>query len=291
MDPVELKQNRSISLLPWNIYRIASLGFLRRIGILDRREIKNKIEKIVEVPRYRLFSYHVRNIEPNLAQSRTPSGIIIQPSDSVLGNYDIYRSNIFEIFYEIKSNDVVVDVGAHVGIFALKAARKAKNGVVVAVEPYIPNYKLLMLNISYNKIKNILAVNIALSDFKGTTKLYIDHGSLGHTIDEKRLKIVNFPKERYAETKVLTLDNLIHQLELSKVDFVKINIEGSELSVLKGAEKTLEENDLVLAIATDHYPNQTEEVITYLKRKGYIAFPYNYNRFVYAKARDLCRGR
>jgi FkbM family methyltransferase len=259
------------------------MSFLEFGAIAQRKLSKiHGMKRILDFIITSFFSYYVRTIEKGLVQSRLPAGVIIQPSDSLVENYSIYRSKVFEAFHEVQNDDVVIDVGAHVGIFTIKAARKARNGFVVAIEPHVPNYKLLIYNIASNNIKNAIAVNSALSNCSGTAKLYIDTQSVGHTIDRKKSS-TSCIKERYAECATQTLDELVDRMKLPKVDFIKINVEGSELNVLKGAERTLGKNNSFLAIAADHHKGEVEEVSKYLQERGYEPFPYNYMRFVYAR--------
>lgn len=269
--------------------QVSSMSFLELSGRAQSRLSKIRgMKRILDFVVTRFLSYYVGTIEKGLVQSRLPDGVIVQPSDSLFENYSIYRSRVFEAFHEVQDDDIVIDVGAHVGIFTMKAARKARNGLVVAVEPYVPNYKLLVYNIDSNKIKNVLGVNSALSDCAGTAKLYIDTQSVGHTIDRKKTR-VSYMSKRYAECSTQTLDELVDRLKLPKVDFIKINVEGSELNVLKGAVRTLERNNSFLVIAADHYPREIEEVSKYLQELGYEPCPYNNMRFVYA--RKARRGR
>ena len=283
MDYLELKEFMSTCFL-WHIYRFAFVGFLRFIwGENWRNKLSKlpKIKRIRDFPRNCFFSYFVRRFgREGLVQSKVPDGVILQPLDSVAENYAIYRSGIFDTFYKIQNNNVIIDIGAHVGIFTLRAARKARNGVVVAVEPYPPNYKLLMYNINYNKIENVIPINCALSNSTGVTKLYIATDSLSHSITEKR-KISNYVAERYVEVKTQTLDELLDKLKLREVNFIKINAEGAELSILKGATRTLQSN-VSLAIAADHYPGEIGQVLRYLRRRKYRVFPYWDMRYVYA---------
>jgi len=239
MDYLELKEVRSLVFIHY-IYAIALSGFFRLIwGENWQSKLSNfpKIKKIQNVLRDRFFCYYVRGIGRGFVESKLPVGVILQPSDSLPENYAIYRSRVFDAFYDIRDGDVVIDIGAHVGIFTIKAARKAKNGVVVAVEPYLPNYKLLVYNINHNKIKNVIRVNSALSDSTGSTQLYISTESVSHTIHKRRKKYIG--TEKYTQVVTQTLDELLDKLELPKVNFIKMNVEGAELSILKGAEKTL----------------------------------------------------
>jgi FkbM family methyltransferase len=250
-------------------------------GWSDKLSRFPKIKKILDSLKNHLFSYYVRGVGRDVIQSRLPDGVILQPLDSSFENYIIYRSKIFEMFYKIQDDDVVIDVGAHVGIFTLKAARKAKNGLVVAVEPSPFNYKLLRYNLDYNNIENVIPINRALSNYSGTIKLYVGTDSLSHTTSEKR-KVSNFVTERCVQVKTQTLDELVDNLKLHKVSFIKINAEGAELSILEGAERTLQ-SDVSLVIAVDHYPGEIEDVSGYLQRRKYEVCPYEHMRFVYAK--------
>ena len=75
-------------------------------------------------------------------------------------------------------------------MFTLKVARKSKKGKVIAIEPHTQNYMLLFKNITINKLKNVIPMNLALSESEGVAKLYISRVSPGHTIKEKKNRTV-----------------------------------------------------------------------------------------------------
>jgi FkbM family methyltransferase len=184
-----------------------------------------------------------------LVQSRLPDGVILQPFDNMPSiNKEIYLWRVYTKFRELREGDAVVDVGAHVAVFTLMASRRARR--VVAIEPHPFNYKLLLKNIALNKLTNVTPVNVALSNYCGNAKLYIAKNSGAHTIEEEmvdRYKIKHhFDVDKYVEVKVKTLDSLADELELDEVTFIKVDPEGSELNVLKEAERTLKENDAFL---------------------------------------------
>ncbi len=136
-------------------------------------------------------------------------------------------------------------------------------------------------------------MNLALSESEGVARLYISRSSLGHTIKEKRVELSReeFSTHiKYVEVKTKTLDQVVDELELSKVNFIKIDVEGAELDVLKGATKTLKENNVFLAIAAHHTPESVREVFRYLQEKGFRVFslflpPFQY---VYAFKPNCC---
>jgi len=64
-----------------------------------------------------------------LLRQDPPDGIMLQPYDSLSININHgYIDQVYDKFYNIREDDIVIDVGAHVGVFTLKAARKAKGG-------------------------------------------------------------------------------------------------------------------------------------------------------------------
>ena len=65
--------------------------------------------------------------------------------------------------FEIKNNDVVIDIGAHVGLFSLFVSQFCKDGKIYCFEPVKENYEILLDNIDLNKIKNIISLNLAVS--------------------------------------------------------------------------------------------------------------------------------
>jgi FkbM family methyltransferase len=134
----------------------------------------------------------------------------------------------------------------------------------------------LLKNIALNKLANVTPVNIALSSYCGNAELYIAKRSGSHTIEKEmvdRYKIKHhFDVDKYVNVKVKTLDSLADELELDEVTFIKIDAEGSELNVLRGAERTLKENDAFLSIAAYHLPNELREISNFLRDIGYEVF-------------------
>lgn len=164
---------------------------------------------------------------------------------------------------KLEKDMVVVDVGAHIGVYAVIAAEKVgANGKVIAVEPEPKNQKRLIENIKINRFNNIIPVKAALSSRNGTEKLYISRHSTDHSL-------VN-GNGHFVLVAVKTLDKLIEELKLKKVDLIKIDAEGMEMEILNGAENTLKNNpDIKIIVASYHYPSQEKEVQNFFKNKGF----------------------
>jgi hypothetical protein len=91
---------------------------------------------------------------------------------------DVYLHGHYD-FLDLKSGDVVFEVGAHIGSFALKATRLVGEvGLVIALEPELENYKLLEENVKLNSPEELVPLPIALSDFQGPGKLSLAAGTI-----------------------------------------------------------------------------------------------------------------
>jgi FkbM family methyltransferase len=192
------------------------------------------------------------------------------------GIKEIYGSGEYEKLFRIHEGDVVIDVGAHIGIFAVKAARLVGGkGVVVAIEPDRENYSFLMANKKINNLKNVIPVCGALSDYRGKARLYSWKCMVGgYSIVEKH-------SSHYVEVPVFTLDHLATQLGLVEVDFVKIDAEGAELEVLQGSKRTLRRSSARVVIAGYHAPDDPKAISYFIESLGYKALVSGSN-FIYA---------
>jgi len=130
---------------------------------------------------------------------------------------------------------VFVDVGAHVGHYAVRLSRRY--GQVIAIEPDPYNFEGLSRNLELNNVTNVRALKLAASSKKGRSILY--SAGMG-----SRLDVVRLHKRIYIVHTDL-LDNLVDH-----ADVVKIDTEGHELEVLKGASRLIAQKPLL--VIEDH---------------------------------------
>ena len=178
---------------------------------------------------------------------------------------EIYGYCFYNHFFKPKRAHVVVDVGAHIGIYALKAAKLVGNeGIVLAFEPETQNFSLLLKNIALNRAKNVIPLKIALANFIGRAKLYIDPNNVGgHSL-------VYHDRENWREVNVSTLDAIISKLAIEFVDLMKIDVEGGELDVLKGARGLLQRKAIKkVVVAAYHCSTEAKEIEQYLLKNDF----------------------
>lgn len=143
---------------------------------------------------------------------------------------------------------VCLDVGANIGFYTLNLSKLVgETGKVYAIEPSPGNFNKLEENISINNLSNCVTSNIALSSTIGDCIFSVSPsqnsgwGRLGKWQSAQSEVLVN----------VSTLDQFVQDKSISKIDFLKIDIEGHELEFLKGAKHSLE-NGIVSRILIEY---------------------------------------
>ena len=185
----------------------------------------------------------------------------------------------------LKPDMVMIDVGANQGEFSLLAAKYLIKGRVIAFEPQNDMYQLLTGNVNLNKFKNITVFNFGLSDHEGTMKLY--------TVPEEVDKIggneglfTAFPndsrKQFVQQFELKKLAQVVQDEDIDKLDIIKIDVEGGELYVLKGAFNTLKKYKpkLIIEISEETFTSAgygIEELLEYLKQFDYEPYEFCYS--------------
>jgi len=190
------------------------------------------------------------------------------------GLYYTHASNIFSLFrefYEIENimpklvgkDTVFVDVGAYLGLYTVWACRRARR--VISVEPNPAALAYLKVNIALNECSNVTVVPKALSDRRGYTKLKIPEAGEKGFIPMHSSIVRDFEEAFEVKVEMDTLDNVLEEVGVDSVDVLKIDVEGAEGLVVRGAEKALKEAKAVLI---EIWP-ENMWVVGYLKNSGY----------------------
>lgn len=180
----------------------------------------------------------------------------------------------------IKNEDIVIDIGAHVGDFSLFSVLNGAKEVY-AYEPDPNTYALLVNNIKLNNIKNIIPINFAVTDKVGRQKLYMNQNDGGNSIyDVSR-------NNNFIYVKTTTIEQIIKNNKLNRIDFLKIDCEGSEGLIFKNIKlNTLRK---INKISMEYHNNVSvmnhTEIIQKLRQAGFIVKifkPSNNFGYIYA---------
>jgi FkbM family methyltransferase len=186
----------------------------------------------------------------------------------------LYRGELFEgkeldiASKFIKNNSIILDIGANIGLHSLKFSVLAKDGVVIACEPQPKTFKILEKNISQNNIKNIIPLNLAISNKAEISEFFVMSDDAYSSLIDTGRKTLN------EKIKVLctTLDGLLGNI---RVDFIKIDVEGLELSVLYSTTSLI--NQYHPVIFCEIYKGKIDtynphDTIAFIRNKGYVAY-------------------
>ena len=150
--------------------------------------------------------------------------------------YDLYKglweaSEVYALLRWVPHGGTVIDVGANVGFFTMRFAHKVgPAGKVLAIEPEELNLRRLRKRLDHFISNGIVEVLPGVaSDREGTAKLQINPDHPGDH------KLAEFG----VEVNAYTLDGVIKRTGLSRIDFVKIDVQGAEALVLAGAREIL----------------------------------------------------
>jgi len=166
-----------------------------------------------------------------------------------------------------KRGDVVIDCGASLGDYTLLySSLVGKEGKIVAFEPNGMAFNLLVKNIDVNGVKNIIALNMAVYDKAGIVTL--KRGK--YSTDDRIVYLKARSKDLYTK-RATTIDATVKKLKLPKVDLIKIDVEGAEYQVLKGALFTLEKFRPKIIVEVHEWIKKgiRRRVLKYLERLGY----------------------
>jgi FkbM family methyltransferase len=187
---------------------------------------------------------------------------LIFPSREDPNFEDVFLREVY-FPYKPRKEDVVFDVGAHMGFFAVKTAKKVKE--VVAFEPDPRNYSFLLKNVKENCLGNVTTLNYAVGIENNTLFLKRSYG-------QGRTSVTNINTGH--KVTVRSIDSIASTLGL-KPSVIKIDTEGFEVPILKGAEKIIDRDKPKLLIASYHYPSEAQEVINHLSARNYLCYRYD----------------
>jgi len=166
--------------------------------------------------------------------------------------------------------DVILDCGAHVGNCAIIFSRLVgTTGLVIALEPFGEAFALLEKRLQRMKLNNVIALNKGLWNIADQLPVTVLSDTLYSRIDPEKLSDGSAGD---SVIDVTTIDCIVEDLKLARLNMIKMDIEGAEIEALQGAAKTMQTLRPCLAIASYHQRNGQQTSIAAedaLIREGY----------------------
>jgi FkbM family methyltransferase len=205
-----------------------------------------------------------------------------------------HEDEIIELF-TAKEGDVVIDVGAHMGRYTIISSKRVgQHGKVIAIEAHPDNFEMLNRNIKLNKLTNVIPLNYAVYSKETKLRLYLPDEELGYTMHHSTMlnyvstKYKIETEGKYVEVNANTLDNLLLQQQQQQkqngishadINWIKIDVEGAEFEVLKGATDILSKSKDIALLIEVHGKDNYKPIVEFLKMYNFkIEFEKTYDR-------------
>ncbi len=238
---------------------------------------------------FRVISWEFLRIlnKPILSKFDRSLSIRLFPNDGVARltyYFDYHEPEIFRFLDKyLKPGMTFIDVGANIGVYTLFAGKRVGlKGKVIAFEPQPETFNRLIENIELNRLTNIVAKQVAVGETSGKVEI------VKHTDTSKSYTRIIRPTidqgsqdlSIYA-INMISLDKYLCSHQFVKIDYLKIDVEGFELNVLKGAKHILEKliPSIIEVELIDEFQkrcgNSIKMVLNFLSNLGYHFFHLN----------------
>jgi len=179
----------------------------------------------------------------------------------------------------IKEGDKVIDIGSNIGAYTkFLSGLVSENGLVLSIEPIPETFEILKSCVKRLKLNNVQLLNYAISSNGGKSRMQVpkyDFG--GYNFYQARL-INNDNLEdsfNYFTVTMKTLDSLISYVD-TKFSFIKCDVEGHELSVIKGSQNIISKFKPIWLIEVTSDPDESDspasELFHIMLRHGYVVY-------------------
>lgn len=128
--------------------------------------------------------------------------------------------------FEIKNNDIIIDIGAHVGLFTLYASQYCKDGRIFCFEPIKNNFDLLSENIQVNQLPNVKCINKAVHNSNNSIRMYLDKtDDAAHSVFDNG--------DEYVDVNATTLSEIFNSNNIQICNLLKMDCEGFEYEIFE----------------------------------------------------------
>lgn len=186
-----------------------------------------------------------------------------------LETYCEYSEAEVDLFKKVvKSGDLVIEIGANIGSLSLPLARLAAPGMLLCFEPERNCFYTLCGNMAINNIRNVFCFQQVLSDECGSINVpELDHDRMvnwgGLEMDKDYSKVSHYPVAM----------NTVDALGVGKISLIKIDVEGMEEKVLRGAVKSIEKSRPFLIVENDRI-EKSADLIKFIDSLGYKMYSH-----------------
>jgi FkbM family methyltransferase len=211
-------------------------------------------------------------VERTISLLGTPVSMVDRDESGYLaGVSSSFEPDILSLFSACcGTNFNVLDIGANIGLTAIALGRLCSKGKVFAIEPSPDTFKYLTANITRSGLTNVVCENMAASSVSGKLTLTQSPSFSAAAFISPTYQVDGC--HRYC-VRGCPIDEYVENLGIEPIDFIKIDVEGFELEVFRGARRTIERWQPMLVCEVNHWclnviqrkclPDFIEEVFTF----------------------------
>lgn len=178
--------------------------------------------------------------------------------------WEIFLYNSYHLFPDEKTDPVIIDIGAHIGLAAIRFKQVYPDAEIHCYEPFPENYTQLTTNIQKCGLQRIHIHQKGVANTNRRATLYIHGSNSGaHSI---------FPVDRLSKTDEITLINLSEVLcntSTGRCDLIKLDCEGAEYEIIKSIDHDLASKIQGVMYEVHHDKYNPQELVSHLETLGY----------------------
>ena len=237
------------------------LGFFSKLQILlnSRKIFKNWYV-------YPKVYWQLTNDKIVVFETKTGLKIKIRvKSTDLMALTNVWMINEYDIdSFEINPSDIIIDVGAHIGLFSLLVSQFCKTGKIFSFEPIRENFDLLVSNLGLNHTENVFPFNVGISKNSGKLNLFLNNDQSAHSI---------FPKGSESITvEATSLQKIFDEKQISSCKLLKLDCEGAEYDIIDSLP--VEYLDKIQNMAIEYHladtkPELIKNLILKIKNAGF----------------------
>jgi len=194
---------------------------------------------------------HLLGERKMVLRSSTGALFAVEPTDlgtyfAMLNNGVYYPTHVLETcVLHLRDGDVMYDVGANIGHVTIEVAHHFSGVQVVAFEPQTELARAIAVSASLNGLSSVTVFDVLLGEAEGSADLFVARNSAHASTKARSRGAKRVPRL------VTPLDTLLQTQSLPPPTLIKLDVEGSELSVLRGAQRTLREHHPYIVFEAD----------------------------------------
>lgn len=201
-----------------------------------------------------------------------------------------FEYDTLEMYANLLNPDsIVLDIGANIGLFSILGSKYVTgNGVIYAIEPTTKTFEFLKKNLQINNIKNVEPFRKAFSNDKSFVSMVSPESALKGNFGDSfnQIKSVTGSEFQLDIIETSLLDDFIKEQNITKIDLIKIDIEGAELLCFQGGINLLNSDNkpiIILECFEAHcksFGHKVVDVLSLLDKSGYNLYQFNYFQWI-----------